>query len=628
MCGIAGYSGPSSNAGTIDRWRAAGAAMCGTLTHRGPDDTDVWARDDGSVVLGHRRLSILDLSPAGRNPMVWADGRLRITFNGEIYNFRELRAELERDGARFRSQTDTEVILAAYDRWGTGCLERLAGMFAFAIWDEPRRRLFLARDRFGKKPLYYAVRDGSVAFASELKALLTDPAFDRAIDPDALRIYLRYGYVPAPLTIFAAARKLPPAHFAVFENGALMVERYWDPVAIALSPPVQMTTEEADAELEARLRTAVAGRMIADVPVGAFLSGGIDSSLVVALMQEIGSTPARTFTIRFDNPEYDESAHAAAVAAHLGTEHHVETCSVPTMLDVVDRLPAFFDEPFADSSAVPTYLVSAATRRHVTVALSGDGGDELFVGYPRYFYIQRGQWLLRAPRPVRRSAAVVAAAAPWRRVRRIADVLREEDADPYARFIGYWGGEDLARLAGDIPDNPAYAAARARLGALTPAAQAPILDLVSYLPEDILTKVDRASMAVSLETRCPLLDHRVAELALRLPLHMRSDGRTGKLPLRRLLEKRVPRALFDRPKMGFGVPLGDWFRGPLRERMSAYVDGRLLVDIGLDPEPAQFAWRQFLAGRNHRLDQLWSIFALGGWIQHWKPAPVAARGAA
>jgi asparagine synthase (glutamine-hydrolysing) len=622
VCGIAGLvSGVRASGGTDLMTR-----MSRAIAHRGPDDAGAWEDETGRVALGHRRLSVIDLSPLGRNPMCWDDGRLRITYNGEVYNYRELRRELEQDGCRFRSQTDTEAILAAYDRWGTACVGRFVGMFAFAIWDENRQRLFLARDRLGKKPLYYWARpDGGLLFASELKALLADPAFPRVVDRDAVALYLRYGYVPAPLSIYRAARKLPPGHTAVHEDGRLTVSQYWDPVAVALSEPLAMGVAEADARLEALLTDAVACRMVADVPVGAFLSGGIDSSLVVALMQEVAATPTRTFTIRFERREYDESKHAAAVARHLGTDHHEETCGATEMLDLVDRLPDVFDEPFADSSAIPTYLVSQVTRQQVTVALSGDGGDELFFGYPRYFFADRATWLLQAPRPIRRTIARVAAAAPWRRIRRGADVLMEEDGDPYARFIAWWGGRDLAALVGHVPPLPAYADALARLAALPASARPPVLDVVSYLPDDILTKVDRASMAVSLETRCPLLDHRVAEFALRLPLTMRTDRRRGKLPLRRLLERRVPRALIDRPKMGFGVPLADWFRGPLRTRMDHYVNGPFLPALGVNPAPVSSLWQAFLEGRSHRADLLWNVLALAAWVERWAPEPVAAE---
>jgi asparagine synthase (glutamine-hydrolysing) len=622
MCGIGGYAGqPVRDA---EMRRALGVRICEVLAHRGPDDADVWSHEEGSVLLAHRRLSIVDLSPLGRNPMAWDNGRLRITYNGEVYNFRELRAELEEAGCRFRSQTDTEVILAAYDLWGPECVSRFIGMFAFAIWDERKRRLFLARDRFGKKPLYYAHHNGRLSFASELKAITVDRDFPRTVDHDAVRLYLRFGYVPAPYSIFAAARKLPPGHTATFEEGRLSIAPYWDPVSVALSEPLDITSAEADAELDVLLKDAVERRMIADVPVGAFLSGGIDSSLVVAMMQEISSSPVRTFTIRFDNSEFDESTYASAVAKHLGTDHHEESCGVAEMLGIVDQLPLFFDEPFADSSAVPTYLVSRITRGYVTVALSGDGGDELFFGYPRYLYLDRARWLLRAPKPVRRTAARVAEAAPWRRARRAADVLREDDPDRYGRFIAWWGGSELAELGGRTPEYPAYAKALERLAGLPPAERSPLLDVVSYLPEDILTKVDRASMAVGLETRCPLLDHRVAEFALRLPLRLKTDGRAGKLPLRRLLQNRIPSSLIDRPKMGFGVPLADWLRGPLRARLSGYVDGPLLAELGLEPGPAREIWRRFLAGRSHRTDLLWNVFALGAWMEHWKPETISA----
>ena len=569
--------------------------MADTMAHRGPDDAGVWESADHTVALSHRRLSIVDLSPLGRNPMSWDDGRLWITFNGEIYNFLELRQELESAGHRFRSHTDTEVMLAAYDQWGLQCVERFAGMFAFAIWDVPKRRLWIVRDRLGKKPLYYAESLGTLRFASELKAIVVDDAVPRDIDTEGMRLFLQYGYVPSPRTIYSSVRKLPPAHYLICENGAASVRRYWDPVPFALGQ-TPIADAEAEAQLEARLSTAVRQRMIADVPLGGFLSGGIDSSLIVALMQEQSALPVKTFTIRFDNPELNEADHAAAVARHLHTEHHEQTCDERQMLDVVDRLPEMYDEPFADSSAVPTYLVSRIARELVTVALSGDGGDELFLGYPRYRLHTQAAAALGMPRALRHAVAFGAAQLPTRRLRRIADVLRSDDTDPYARFVSWWRPDDIARLTGRRPpDAPAYADVQARAGALSREDRVALLDLVSYLPEDILTKVDRASMAVSLEVRAPLLDHRVAEFALGLPSSLKRRGRTTKWLLRRLLYKRVPRALIDRPKMGFGVPLADWFRGPLRERMDSYCAGPDFEDVGLDPGPVRRLWAALAA---------------------------------
>src|SRR4051794_89014 len=612
MCGIAGLV-HLDGAGPIGAGARAASAMADCMTHRGPDDGGVWESADGSVALAHRRLSIIDLSPLGHNPMAWDGGRLWITFNGEIYNFRELRQELERMGCRFRSQTDTEVILAAYDAWGLDCVGRFAGMFAFAIWDQPKRRLWLVRDRVGKKPLYYSDAGGTLRFASELKALARDADVPTQIDAAAVRMYLRYGYVPSPHTIYTGVHKLPPAHHLICEDGRISVRRYWDPVEHALASKPR-TDAAAEAELEAHLGTAVRQRMIADVPLGAFLSGGIDSSLVVALMQEQSPAPIKTFTIRFDNPEYNEADHAAAVARHLGTEHHEHTCSNSEMLAVVDRLPSMYDEPFADSSAVPTYLVSRTARELVTVALSGDGGDELFFGYPRYRYHATAATVLSLPRPLRRAAASVAARMPTRRLRRIGDVLRSDDRDHYARFVSWWTPAEIAAMTGSEPlVVPAYADALQRSTGLARDDRPGLLDLVSYLPEDILTKVDRASMAVSLEVRAPLLDHRVAEFALGLPTALKWRGGTMKWILRQLLYKRVPRQLVDRPKMGFGVPLGDWFRGPLRERMDGYCAGHDLEDLGIRPEPVRAMWAGFKRGENPRTDLLWQMFALVAW---------------
>ncbi len=624
MCGIAGFVSDEPLG------RALLEAMVASLQHRGPDDEGIglWNFDaalsgnnSGRVGLGQKRLSIIDLSPMGRNPMPWDEERLWITFNGEIYNFRELRLELEGFGHRFRSRTDTEVILAAYDQWGEACVDRFVGMFAFGLWDAARRRLFLARDRFGKKPLYYAEYAGRFVFASELKALLTDPEFPREIDPEALSLYLRYGYVPAPYSVFRAARKLRPGHTAALENGRLAIRQYWDPVAIALSERKELRDEEAQQQFENLLRDAVRHRMISDVPLGAFLSGGIDSSLVVALMQEQSAQPVKTFTIRFENPAYNEADYAAAVANHLGTDHHEEICTVSQMLDLIEVIPEFFDEPFADSSALPTYLVSKITRQHVTVALSGDGGDELFFGYPRYHFFEKGDWLLRTPRLVRRTAAALVGSIPKRRFQRAAEVLEQDEADRYARFVTWWPRRTIEQLTGrPAYDNPVYTQAAIRLQPLASEERPPVLDSITYLPEDILTKVDRASMAVSLEARAPLLDHRVAELALRLPLRMKYRGGVSKWLLRQILYKKVPPNLIERPKMGFGVPLRDWFRGPLRGRMEDLLAGPQLEALGLDPRPARALWKDFLAKRSQRPELLWSLFALTSWSARWRSA--------
>jgi asparagine synthase (glutamine-hydrolysing) len=637
MCGIAGFCGERPLP------RSLLAAMNATIRHRGPDDEGVWiagpaarggwANASGEVGLAQQRLSIIDLSPAGHGPMPNDDESLWITYNGEVYNFKEIRRELEAAGFRFRSQTDTEVVLKAYEKWGVDCLERLAGMFAFAIWDARARRLFLARDRLGKKPLYYAEYAGRFAFASELKALAADPDLPAEIDSEALALYLRWGYVPSPRSIFRAVRKLPPAHYAVWESGRLAVRRYWDPIAIALSAPYRGGDAEAEEQLESLLAEAVRGRMISDVPLGAFLSGGIDSSLVVALMQEQSARPVQSFTIRFENPEYNEADHAAAVARHLGTEHHEETCSGREMLDAIEKVPEIFDEPFADSSSVPTYLVSRMTRRHVTVALSGDGGDELFFGYPRYAAYDMTSWLLASPRVVRGATAMAVGLVPRRRFRRAASILRQSDPDLYARFVTYFRPDEVAELTGSpAADYPSYREGRRLLEPLPLSGRPPVLDLVTYLPEDILTKVDRASMAVSLETRNPLLDHRVVEFALRLPLKMKWRGRVSKWLLRRVLYRKVPRTLIDRPKMGFGVPLGDWFAGPLRGPMTDRLRSHRLEEMGLDPRIARRTWENFLAGSRDRLELLWSLWTLDSWAQTWRvesaagPLALAGRG--
>jgi asparagine synthase (glutamine-hydrolysing) len=571
------------------------AAMSATMRHRGPDDSGVWLSEDRKVGLGHRRLSILDLSPAGRNPMPWDGGRLQITYNGEVYNFQDLRSELESFGYRFRSNSDTEVILAAYDRWGIDCLGRLIGMFAFGLWDAGQNQLILARDRLGQKPLYYSQYNGQLVFASELKALMAHPELPRDIASDAVSMYLKYWYVPAPLTIFRHACKLPPAHYAVYKDGNLRIESYWDPVEIASKPRTRMADEEATQRLETLLKDSVRRQMVADVPLGAFLSGGIDSSLVVALMQEQTSQQIKTFTIRFEDPEFNEADHAAAVASHLGTEHYEETCSTAQMLEIVSRLPDYFDEPFADASAIPTYLVSRVTRQRVTVALSGDGGDELFFGYHRYH----------------------------NHAKRLAEISPENDPvdelQQYAHWHVSWPDAEIKALLGRVAvKSPAHESMQRKLQLFPALERPPILDLVTYLPEQILTKVDRASMAASLEARAPFLDHRVVEFSLGLPLELKWRNREGKWLLRRLLYKRAPRQLVDRPKMGFSVPLAEWFRGGLREQISNDFAGTLLEELEIDPRPVRLLWRDLIAGKSDSVDLIWTLFALTSWARRWR----------
>ena len=620
MCGIAGIvdlQRRESPEALLERVQL----MAAQVAHRGPDDSGAWVSPDGAVGLSHRRLSIIDLSTAGRGPMHSADGRLTITFNGEIYNYRELRDELRGLGYRFRTETDTEVVLAAYDRWDTDCFQRFVGMFAFGLWDVRARRLLLARDRLGKKPLYYTHDRGRLAFASELKPLLVSGECPRSVDPEALSLYLRYGYVPSPYAIFRAARKLPPAHYALLQDDKLELQQYWDPIAMALAPADQLEDEDAKEQFTALLRDSVKHRLIADVPLGLFLSGGMDSSLLVAITRDVSDEPVKTFTIRFQNPEYNEADAAAAVARHVGTEHHEATCGTEEMLDVVDRLWEFLDEPFADSSVVPTYLVSKMTREHVTVALSGDGGDELFFGYPRYHVLARYGWLAASPPLLRRAVAAAVSVVPRRRFRRAGELLRQDSGDAYSRFIAAWAPAEVGTLTGrGAMDNPVYQDAWRRLARLPEIERLPLLDLVTYLPEDILTKVDRASMAVGLEARAPLLDHRIVEFSLRLPLDMKWRRGVSKWLPRAVAYERIPRKLLDRPKMGFGVPLHDWFRGPLRERMTDALSGTALEDLGLAPESARTLWCDFLTGRSHRTDALWSLFALMSWAERWGTA--------
>jgi len=620
--------------------------MAATLAHRGPDDSGNWADPEGRVGLGSQRLAIIDLSPLGHQPMSSADGRYTVAYNGEAYNFVALRDELVAAGCSFRGHSDTEVLLAALSLWGVAdAIPRLWGMFAFAAWDARERKLHLVRDRLGKKPLYYGWQDGTLLFGSELKALRAHPAFHAPVDRDALTTYLRFCYIPAPRSIHVGIHKLPPASWISFDAdrpGELpAVRSYWDPVAVAddgARDRSRLSDEEAIEAAEALLRDAVALRMVADVPLGAFLSGGIDSSTVAALMQVQSPRPIRTFTIGYDNAEYDESVPAAAVAAHLGTDHTTLRVTPDEMRAVIPRLPDLYDEPFADASQIPTFLVSELARRSVTVALSGDGGDEVFGGYNRYVTGMR-TWkrLSRVPQPARRGAVrVVEGIRPrtWdrlgtlvdkalpasrrgfvsgNRVHKLASVLALGSPDEmYTRLVSTWPEPNGMVLGGTEPPLP-FTAVHPSL--TDPAERMMLFDLIGYLPDDILCKVDRASMGASLEARAPLLDHRVVEFAWRLPLDQRIRGGEGKWLLRRVLDRHVPRALIDRPKQGFGIPIDRWLRGPLREWASDLLsEARLRREGYFDPAPITAALRDHLEGRRNVQYPLWVVLMFEAWL--------------
>lgn len=626
MCGIAGFVSPRPIQ------RSVLQTMTRTLSHRGPDDEALWlseaARGDGTALSGRvglaqRRLAILDLSPSGRAPMPNDDRSLWITYNGEVFNFQSIRQELENAGFSFRTGTDTEVIVKAYEHWGRDCLQHFVGMFAFAIWDFRRRVLFAARDRLGIKPLYYLWRQGDFAFASELKAIRPYPGFEGSIDRAALAQYLRFQYVPSPSSIYESVRKLPPGHWLEVAGGQLTIQRYWDPVAIAARSVEDRPEEENLERLEALLSEAVRLRMIADVPLGAFLSGGVDSSTVVALMQESASGPVKTFSIGFREADTDESGYARAVASHLRTDHHERICTTQDALELIPLIPRYYDEPFGDSSAIPTMLVSRFAREHVTVSLSGDGGDELFWGYSRYFAHASLKRLLGLPAWIRQAASAITPLLPRGRLRSAASLLKgDPEADQYLRWVEFFQSEAITRLLGqpaEVPD--LYRDALRRLDSGRRDAVS-VLDLVSYLPEDILTKVDRASMAFSLEARVPLLDHRVVEFALTVPFSQKYRNGRGKQLLRRVLYRRVPRQLIERPKMGFAIPLGKWLRGELSGSLRDVLSPENVVRAGLlEPEAVRAILRAGLSGAGSDPGGVWLLYVLHLWAAEQRNEP-------
>lgn len=649
MCGIAGVllGHPSfADPATL----AAVGPMTDRLRHRGPSDKGLWIDEAAGIALGHRRLSILDLSPAGHQPMVSQSGRFVASYNGEIYNFLDLRPELEALGCVFRGGSDTEVLLAAWEAWGgERALERFAGMFALAVWDRRDRVLHLARDRFGKKPLYVARLKGGVAFASELKAFQGLPGFEPTLDTDGLAAFLRQGWIGDPHCIWAEAFKLPPGSCLAIRADSVRdrclddlragARRWWrleDVIAEGAADPCTGSVAEITEELDRLLRLSVSQRMISDVPLGAFLSGGVDSSLVVALMQQLSARPVRTYTIGFGEAQYDESAQSAEVAAHLGTDHTTFRVTASQAQAAIPDLPQVWDEPFADDSQIPTLLLARLARRDVTVALSGDGGDEGFGGYARHFLYSRLSPILRMPAGLRRTAAgCITALSPvswddwlraahvpvgWHRALRreklhkLADLITARDAhawyDRVTTFRSADGG--MATKAFPFP------------GLADPLTQILYRDATEYLPGDILVKVDRATMATGLECRAPLLDHRLVAYAWRIPNALKMRDGQGKWILRQVLRRYVPDRLM-KPKSGFDVPVGAWLRGPLRPWAEALILDLVRRDHPLiDGEAIASTWAEHCSGRCDRSREVWALTMLAAWMQHWRQhAPVA-----
>ena len=646
MCGIAGFlGGERVDAEIVGR-------MARVLAHRGPDDQGIWLDRDAGIALGHRRLSIIDLSAAGHQPMASASGRYVISYNGEVYNFAELRDQLP--DVAWRGHSDTEVLLAGFEAWGIKrTLEKASGMFALAIWDKAERTLCLARDRLGEKPLYYGRQGGAFLFGSELKALREHPEFEGEIDRESIALLTRYLVIPAPRSIYRGIAKLMPGTLLTLRAGvaAPIIETYWSGAAVAragVADPLRLNPTEATGALEQVLEEAVGRQMVADVPLGAFLSGGVDSSTIVAIMQKLSPRPVKTFTVGFDDRDFNEAEHAKAVARHLGTDHTELYVSPQQALDVIPKLASIYDEPFADSSQIPTHLISEIARSQVTVALSGDGGDELFGGYERYLFAAT-MWnrISGIPRPLRAVAAralTTVSADRWSRlgdrlpaslrrarlgekIHKGAAVLCSGSSDElYEQMLSLW--RDPAEfVVGAPPATPPFVVDQRELAGLGNVERMMAQDMFGYLANDILVKVDRAAMAVSLETRVPLLDPEVVEFAWRLPLDLKIRGGKTKWLLRQVLYRHVPQALIDRPKMGFGIPLDSWLRGPLRDWAETLLDERRLRDEGFfHPGPIRQAWAAQQRGESSAF-KLWPTLVFQSWLEAQTGAGTSAQGA-
>jgi asparagine synthase (glutamine-hydrolysing) len=652
MCGLAGFIGTlGSDCSEVLR------RMTDAIAHRGPDAQGFWIDSQAGVALGHRRLSIVELSELGAQPMHSASGRYTIVYNGEVYNYRRLRSELTQLGHHFAGGSDTEVVLAAIEQWGlVDAVGKFIGMFAAALWDAREGQLHLIRDRFGKKPLYYGRVGRDFVFASELKSIRRYPGFEWEIDREALVQLLRYGYVPSPLSIHRSLRKVRPGSIVTFNargNGAVTEHSYWAPrraAAAARTRPFSGTFDDAKQELSRLLTDSVELRMISDVPLGAFLSGGIDSSLVVALMQKLSEQPVRTFSIGFVERAYNEANYAKAVADHIGTSHEELYVTPAEAMSVIPGLPEMYDEPMSDVSQIPTYLVSRLARKSVTVALSGDGGDESFGGYQRYLWLRtiwqtvervppaiRGplfKGIQKIPAPFLNWVGDVAQVfrSPGRRVQLVGDKAHKLSAAAavnspvavYERLITLW--TEAHRVVRDAPANVPLLSQDAEYGDLEHVTrEAMLIDATFYLPDDVLVKVDRASMAVSLEARAPLLDHRLFEFSASLPLEFKVQGTTGKRILRELLYELVPRTLVDRSKTGFGVPIDQWLRGPLREWAEDLLSpARLRADGYFDPQVVQRMWNEHVSVRRQWHYHLWVILTFNAWLSQINRPPMGA----
>ena len=644
MCGISGFLDIACRYSN-DELKQIATRMADTIRHRGPDDNGSWTDEQAGIALGFRRLSIIDLSPTGHQPMLSADGRYAVVFNGEIYNFESLRQSLEELGHTFRGTSDTEVMLAAFSQWGVEAgIKRLNGMFGIALWDRQEKKLYLIRDRLGIKPLYYGWVGSTFFFSSELKAIRAHPEFHSDINRDAVALYLRYNYIPTPYSIYQGFNKLLPGAILTINTQNLDREAepvvYWSAKAVAeygAANPFQGTAQEARDELDALLRESIQLRMIADVPLGAFLSGGVDSSAVVALMQAQSSRPVETFSIGFHEAGYNEAEYAKAVARHLGTKHTELYVTPQEARAVIPLLPSLYDEPFADSSQIPTYLVSELARRHVTVSLSGDGGDELFTGYNRYFWGRRLWntigWIpgwgkkaiskgLTQLSPERWNSLKKIIPAANRlpmfadKVQKLSEVFAADSPElMYLGFVSFW--KNPADIVKNSHEPPTVLTDPKRWADLPSFMQRMMyMDLVSYLPDDILVKVDRASMGVSLEARVPYLDdHRVAEFAWRLPLSMKMRSGQSKWLLRQVLYKYIPRELIERPKMGFGVPIDTWMRGPLKDWAESLLNEQRLRDESIfDPLPIRQKWHEHIEGKRNWQYYLWGVLMFQAWL--------------